>query len=447
MLVAFGATSRVGAVFAPIHPHFGPRELEAALEVADPALVVADLPAADRLRVLEALDRPASLEVLPDRFDPELGGLGARPTGEGAADVDPSEVGLLAFTSGTTGRPKGVPHTWQNMLWNHRQLIDELGLSPDDRNYAAAPLAHIAGLGTITGPLLYLGGTTILEDQFDADAVPERIDEFGATCTFMVPSMWRATFEQGNWEGRAETLRFGLVGGAPVRASLVERATEAGATLHQGYGMTEAGPMVTLLKSDDPEEHARTVGRPGMHVACRVVDEEGAAVPPGTTGELHVRGPNVADEYRASPDVDERAFADGWFRTGDIARRSADGVLELLGRTDHLLITGGENVYPGQVESVLSGRADVGAVAVVGREDPIWGEVVTAVVVPAEDSPVPTLEELVATARSRLADFKAPRRLAVAESLPRTATGKVDRDEILDRFVRGNLRIRESADD
>lgn len=447
MLIAFGAASHVGAIFAPIHPKFGPRELEAALEVADPALVVADPSAAERLRDGETLDRPASLAVLPDRFDPEVGGLGAPPTGDAAAEVAPSDVGLLAFTSGTTGRPKGVPHTWRNMLWNHRQFIDGLGLTPADRNYAAAPLAHIAGLGTMTGPLLYLGGTTILEDQFEGSALPERIEEFDATCTFMVPAMWRAALEGGEWEGRAETLRFGLVGGAPVRASLVERANDCGVDLHQGYGMTEAGPMVSLLRSDDPERHARLVGRPGMHVDCRVVDEGGEVVSPGTTGELHVRGPNVVDGYWSAPDRSERAFVDGWFRTGDIVRRSPDGGLELLGRTDDLLITGGENIYPGEIESVLSGRDDVEAVAVVGRDDPTWGEVATAVVVPTADGTAPTLEELVATARSRLADFKAPRRLAVADELPRTATGKVDRDEILSRFERGALEIRESADD
>jgi len=447
VLVLFGAASRLGAIFTPIHPSFGVRELGEALEMARPEVIVADPDRTTRLRSLEESRPRGSLEVLPEHFDPEAGGLAADPSRAEGVDVAPEEIGVLLFTSGTTRRPKGVPYTWRNILWNHRQFIDGLELSAADRNYCCAPLAHSAGLGTLTGPLLYLGGTTILEEKFEASAVPERLEEFRATCTFMVPAMWRAAFEQGEWSRRAEELRFGLVGGAPVRAALVERARQYGLELVQGYGMTEAGPMVSLLDSSDPERHARSVGRPGMHVACRIVDEDRQPVEPGASGELEVAGPNVADRYWREPDRTRDSFSNGWFRTGDIARWRDGGEIELLGRVDDRLTTGGENVYPVEIEAALLEREDVRGAAVLGLEDSDWGEAVAAVLELVDGTPPPSLDELAATVRGRLADFKAPRRLAFVEELPRTATGKVDREEIRGRIAREAIEIRERADD
>jgi fatty-acyl-CoA synthase len=438
----FGACAKLGAVYSPLNPKFGDRELEAALEDADPRVLVVGPDMGD-----EGASGGTDVEIrveLGEDCDPTVGGLAE--TGSGSilsVDAGLEDPALLLFTSGTTGRPRGVAHTWRTLLWNHRQFIDELRLSPDDRNYCAAPLAHVAGSNVLTGPMLYLGGTTTLAEEFEPERMLETLREERCTVTFLVPAMWRRLFEAADGPGAFGSLRFGIVGGAPVSAELIERARELGVTLVQGYGMTEAGPMVSLLSSEDPDEHVRSVGRPGMHVETRVVTEEGDKSAAGEAGELWVRGPNIVDEYWRAPEATRESFRGDWFRTGDLVRKTADGELELVGRIDDMIITGGENVYPREIEVRLAEMEGVAEAGVVGTDHPEWGEAVTAVVVPESGEGAPRLEVIREELRSELADYKAPHRLALVDEIPKNPTGKIRRDALRAHLASDDVHVSE----
>jgi fatty-acyl-CoA synthase len=441
-ILLFGACAKSGAVYSPVNPKFGERELGAALEDAAPRVLVVG-PGQEESGAFGRGEPEVRVE-LGEEYDPTVGGLADTEGGSILSfDVGLEDPALLLFTSGTTGRPRGVAHTWRTLLWNHRQFIDELRLRPDDRNYCAAPLAHVAGSNVLTGPMLYLGGTTTLAEEFEPERMLETLRDEQCTVTFLVPAMWRRLFEAADGPAPFGSLRFGVVGGSPVSAELIERAQELGVTLVQGYGMTEAGPMVSLLSSEDPDEHVRSVGRPGMHVETRVVGEEGDERAAGEVGELWVRGPNVVDEYWRAPKATRESFREGWFRTGDLVGKTAEGELELVGRIDDMIITGGENVYPREIEVRLAEMEGIAEVGVVGTDHPEWGEAVTAAVVAEPGKRVPTLDVIRDELESELAAYKAPHRLALVDEIPKNPTGKIRRDALREHLAKSDVHVSE----
>jgi malonyl-CoA/methylmalonyl-CoA synthetase len=405
-VVAYVAALRAGAVVVPLNPAYTETEVARVVCDARPAAaVVDDSERAEWIRA--AAERPIPIWGV----DLDLPAGSDAPLDRSATD-DPA---LLIYTSGTTGRPKGAPLTHGNLLASAAALNLAWRWDPDDRLLLTLPLFHLHGLGVGINGSLCAGAAIVLRAKFDVDDVADHCAG-GVSLFFGVPAMFQRLAESGRM-GAMRELRLLVSGSAPLPAALAnEIEAAAGQVPLERYGMTE-----TVMLTSNPYEGPRrpgTVGFPLPGVDVRL-DE---------SGEVEVRGPNVIAGYRERPDANAEAFtADGWFRTGDLGEIGEDGYLTLVGRSKDLIITGGFNVHPLEVEEVLEQHPGVREVAVVGRPSDRWGEEVTAVVV--ADRPVDA-EQLRADAARRLAPYKVPKTIEFAGELPRNALGKLQRNEL-----------------
>lgn len=340
-------------------------------------------------------------------------------------DVDPRAVHGLMYTSGTTGAPKGAMLTHANAIANARNALLAPGqaLRASDVTVTAAPMFHIGGLGVHSLPFVYVGATNVILPGFDPEATLAAMARHRATVAFLVPAMWAAISRVPDFDRYdLSALKMALSGGAPTPLPVIEFFTARGITFQEGFGMTETAPSVSILDAEHIVEKLGSIGRPLPDVEARLVDDDDRDVALGQVGELVLRGENIFAGYWMLPQATAEAFRGGWFHTGDLGKMDADGYLTLVDRKKDMIITGGENVYPVEVEQVLVRHPAVREAAVFGLPDARWGETVVAAV--ALDHPVdPT--ELIEHCRSALAHFKCPTRVEVVEELPRNATGKV----------------------
>jgi acyl-CoA synthetase (AMP-forming)/AMP-acid ligase II len=426
------AAAKLGAIYVPINFRLAPPEvayllLDSGADVFVWSGHVSELAraalAGQRARVRECVvvdGEPTDGEA---DFEQLLGDSAPQPVG---IEVAGGDVCSLVYTSGTTGRPKGVMLTHDNMLW---QAINSLsagrGLREGDSTVSVAPMFHSGGLGVHTLPLLYVGGTCVLLPSFDPQQTLATMAREHVTVQFLVPAMWAALMSVPGFETYdLSSLELAVTGGAPCPLPVLEYFQGKGVPFQEGFGLTETAPGVTLLDADHVKEKSGSIGRPLFHVQTRIVDENDNEVPTGEVGELVVRGPNVFAGYWGRPEATAEAFRGGWFHTGDLGRVDAEGFITLVDRKKDMIITGGENVYPIEVEQVLYRHAAVREVAVVGVPHDKWGETPIAVVALKEGVEV-VHEELIFYARERLAHFKCPTRVEFVSELPRNATGKV----------------------
>lgn len=357
------------------------------------------------------------------RYDQVLVSGEARPVD---IDVVRRDLSCLMYTSGTTGRPKGAMLTHDNHLWN---VVNSLsfgrGLREGDVTVTVAPMFHIGGLGIHTLPLLYVGGTNVLLPAFDPVQTLDAMSRERATVQFMVPAMWAALMPVPGFDDfDLSSLELAVSGGAPCPLPVIDFYQGKGLPFQEGFGMTETAPIVSVLDADHVKEEAGSIGRAVFHVEARIADDADKDARVDEVGELVLRGPNVFTGYWGLPEATAEAFRGGWFHTGDLGRMDAEGFITLVDRKKDMIITGGENVYPIEVEQVLYRHPAVREVAVVGVPDIRWGETPVATVTLQEGAEA-TAEELIAYTRDRLAHFKCPTRIEFVSELPRTATGKV----------------------
>ncbi|MFI0352120.1 long-chain fatty acid--CoA ligase [Actinomadura sp. 9N407] len=356
--------------------------------------------------------------------------------GGGAIDeaVSHDDLCMIMYTSGTTGRPKGAMLTHGNLTWNAVNVLIDHDLAADEVALVSAPLFHTAGLNMLTLPVLLKGGRCVLTSGFDADATFDLIAEHGVTFMFGVPAMFQQVARSPRWDGSdLSSLRILTCGGAPVPPALIAAYGERGLTFLQGYGMTEASPGVLFLDAEHAVSKAGSAGVQHFFSDVRVVGPDMRDAGPGETGEVVVRGPHVFRGYWGLPEQSAAAFAGGWFRSGDAARVDEDGYAFIVDRIKDMIISGGENIYPAEVEHVLLDHPDVLECAVIGVPDDKWGEVGRAIVVPRPGSD-PTADGVLATVAGRLAAYKIPKSVVFAEQLPRNATGKLLKQPLRERF-------------
>jgi fatty-acyl-CoA synthase len=432
------AAARLGAITVPVNMRLAAPEVAYVLADSGAGVLV-------RSTVFAPLADAACGEL--DEA-PVLVELGEAPDGPGRREPEPgagrgAEPCVIMYTSGTTGRPKGAVLTHDNMLWNAVNMLSAgPGIASTDVTIAAAPLFHIGALGLSALPLLYAGGTVVVVPAFDPAGFLDLLAAEGVTTQFLVPSMWAALTRVPDLGDRSfPALRWAISGGAPCPVTVIERFLGLGWTFTEGFGMTELSPSALFLETADVVTHAGSVGRPFLHVDARLVDEAGAEVGVGEVGELVLRGPTVFAGYWNRPEETAEAFrdsgqhADRWFHSGDLGVRDEHGFITLVDRKKDMIITGGENVYPVEVEQVLHRHPGVADVAVVGVGDPQWGESVLAVVVPADPDAPPAADDVIAFAREHIAHFKAPRRVEVVGELPRNATGKLLKRTLREQFA------------
>ncbi len=426
VVTVFLACSRAGAVFVPWNARSAPGELAQRLRDSDPALVLVQEELAGRIPPRPGRDDPW---VVAGAEPPWAGAPGGGPGGDTAAP-GPETPQVILYTSGTTGRPKGAVLPVRKGFFNALNALEFLDLRREDRVLLVLPLFHSGGLFIQLVPALYAGCTVLLHPRFDPDAVLRGIREGGGTQLLTVPTVLRRLLAAG---GAAELgrLRACGVGGEPVPEDLIRACTGAGIELRQLMGQTETS-IFLWATSRDLRERPGTVGRPVRYADVRVGDAAARPLPPGQPGELWVRGPTVMTGYWNDPDLTRQAFRDGWLRTGDLARRDEAGFHYLVGRAKDMYISGGENVYPAEVEAVLREHPAVAEAAVIGVPDPTWGEVGHAFLEPVPGAAIDP-EEVLEWCAGRLARFKCPRHVTVVPELPRTDLGKVRKAELLGR--------------
>ncbi|WP_252701150.1 class I adenylate-forming enzyme family protein [Natronosalvus vescus] len=354
--------------------------------------------------------------------------------------ADESDL-LIAFTSGTSGEPKAVRLTPTNLVSSATASAFRLGVSPDDRWLCCLPMYHMGGLAPVFRSALY-GTTVVLQRSFDPKRTGKLLETAGVTGVSLVPTMLTRLLEAGWTPG--EHLRFVLLGGAPAGEELLERCRRQGVPVYPTYGMTETASQIATTTPEAAFSHPGTVGQPLVYTDVSIIGDDGTPVGAGETGEIVVSGPTVTPGY-LEPERTDAAFGEHGLHTGDIGRRDDDGRLWVLDRKSDRIVTGGENVDPGEVQAVLEEHPAVTDATVVGLPDPEWGERVGALVVDetgaaADDSSLEP-HTLRSFCRKRLAGFKCPKTIALAASLPRTHSGTVDREAVEQRLLNEGVDV------
>ena len=423
------ACARLGAVFLPMNWRLAEPELGYILDDAEPTVLLfedAFAPAAMRLC---AARNVRALSLDDDDGLPKLTLAGARLPPVKQAPLGEEDAWIILYTSGTTGHPKGALLPHRQVAYNALNTIVALDLTASDKTVTYTPLFHTGGLHVLTTPLLMKGGTVVLADGFDAEKFLQLNAREQCTLLFGVPTTFEMMAQATAFQSvDLSSLRVALCGGAPCPLSLIERYTARGLVFKQGYGLTEVGPNVLNLNAEDVVKKAGSAGRPNLFITARVDGEPGA-----TRGELLLGGPCVCLGYWNKPDATKAAFtSDGLFRTGDVVEVDADGFMTIVDRAKDMFISGGENVYPAEVEKVLADHPAVRAAAVVGIADARWGEVGRAYVEVREGVDAALLVQF---AKTRLAAYKVPKEVVLVDELPRNPSGKVQK-HLLSKEVR-----------
>jgi fatty-acyl-CoA synthase len=402
-VAVFFACAKAGLILAPLSWRLAPAELAYQLDDSEPALVLVE---EEHAALAEAAGHP---------FEP------LTVTGDGGsvdAPVEDDDPLLLVYTSGTTGRPKGALLTHANCFWTNLSFDLATGVSGDDVVLQVLPQFHCGGWNVQALLGWWKGARVALERSFDAARCLALIEEKRVTTMMGVPANYLFLSQEPAFAtADLSSLRRAVVGGAPMPEALLETWHDRGVDVVQGYGLTEAAPNVLCLPPEDAVRKIGWAGKPYPHVDVRLSDEE----------ELQVRGPNVFAGYWRNPDATAEVLVDGWLRTGDLAERDDEGFYRIKGRLKDMYISGGENVYPAEVESVLHEHPAVADAAVVAVPDDRWGEVGAAFVVA---SAAVSEDELVEFVRGRLARFKAPKAVRFVDVLPRSGMGKVQKEEL-----------------
>ena len=425
------AAAKLGLMVVPLNWRLTASELGFMLDDSDTKVLIFDPELsglAGEIRQAVNLDTLISLGV-----EPELGALPyedilSRQSGdepEPAKPVDLDTPHIIMYTAGTTGKPKGAVLSQGASFWNALNLQLAMEFNSADRDLLALPMFHIGGIGLFTLPMLYVGATVVIQRTFDPAETLRLLVQEDISLFFGVPAMFLFIIQNDGFKAEAfEKVRVVMSGGAPLPASLVKEYHQAGITLQQGFGMSEAAPSIATLGKERALAKAGSIGRPVFHLNARIVDNGGRPLGPDQVGELLIKGPNVMQGYWNRPQANEEAFVDGWFRTGDLARMDEDGDLYIVDRKKDMFISGGENVYPAEVEDAIYELEQVAEAAVIGVADEKWGEVGKAFVV-VKDGTSLSEAQCLDRLKTKLAKYKIPKSVVFMEALPRNAAGKV----------------------
>lgn len=380
-----------------------------------------DLASTRRYVALNAAASPADLPFATrETFAPEW---------DRFPDLRPDSPWVICYTGGTTGIPKGAILTHGNMTWNSVNAVMSVPINQNDVFLLNMPLFHTGGLNIFTLPLFHVGGKVIVTKAFDVDQAFDLIEQHRVTVYLAVPTMYALMQAHPRWEtADFSSLKVLFSGGAPCPEPIYRKFWAKGVTQFRvSYGLTEAGPYNIWLPNHDIQRKPGAIGVPVFHADVRIVRADGSLCAADEPGELITRGMHVIPGYWNNPEATAQTVIDGWLHTGDLARRDDEGYIWVIGRVKDMIISGGENVYPAEIESVLMSHPDVAEAVVIGVPDEKWGEVGWAVIVPRREI---ATEALAAFMSDRLAKYKVPKAIVFVDTIPKTAVGKIDKQAV-----------------
>jgi fatty-acyl-CoA synthase len=441
----FFACGKLGAIHTALNWRLHWQEIADICEQTSPKVMVFSAEFAPTIAQLQTDPRSNSITTwLQIDADPIQGATAFEAAIEAGSSqpvmtesVDEETIAALIFTGGTTGLPKAAQVSHRMIAWNTLNTIIH-DLHHDDTYLNVFPLFHTGGLFVYTLPNIILGGTTILVRQFDPVQVLELIEREKVTIFGGVPTMYQLLAQAENWDSAdLSSLRFCTSGGAPLPVQLVEQySAEKGVRFKQGFGMTEFGPGIFALAADDAIRKAGSIGRPNFYIDARIVDDNNQPLAAGEVGELVLKGRSMSSGYYNNPQASAEAIDDdGWFHTGDLASADSEWYFRIVDRKKDMFISGGENVYPAEIEKTLYEHPTVHMCAVVGMPDAKWGEIGVACIVLKPGSET-TADQLMDHMRGRLARYKVPKRVELMDSLPISGAGKILKRELKATLVR-----------
>ncbi|MGY6561273.1 MAG: acyl-CoA synthetase [Luteibaculaceae bacterium] len=414
-IALFGAAQKLGFTLVPLNYRLTASEIEFQFNDSHSKILICD----------------AVYQALAKQINPVLSWslLTAEPKSnllQHPTITDDTAIFIL-YTSGTTGKPKGALYTHKMLFWNSINTVLRLALTTDDITINCMPPYHTGGWNVLVTPLLHLGSTVYLQNKFDAETTLANLEKTKSTLFMAVPTMVKMMSETAAFkEVDLSHLRYFIVGGEPLPIPVIEQWASKNVVIRQGYGLTEVGPNVTSLHQSDSIRKKGSIGFPNFYIDYKIVDSAGRECSANQTGELYLKGPNVMPGYYNRPEANSKTFDGEWFKTGDLVRMDEEGFLYVAGRLKDMYISGGENVYPAEVEKVLQELEAISEAAVIGIAHDKWGETGLAFVSIAQGKHI-TEQEIIDYCKTKLAKFKIPQQIRIVNELPKNTSGKIDK--------------------
>lgn len=427
-LMLFAMAQKSGAILVPVNYRLSKSEISYLIEDIEPSLIIYE----NKFKELVSTDKSSSPITLMNlnKIEELYKSANQNNIESGITQVDEDHPIFILYTSGSTGFPKGVIYSHKMLFWNSVNTAMSLIVNTESRTINCMPPFHTGGWNVLMLPFLHHGGYSSIMKSFDASQVLHAIEEEKPTIFMGVPTMLKMMTETDKFDKtNYDSLYYFIVGGESMSIDAIDLWHNQGVHIRQGYGMTEVGPNLTSLHHDYAIEKKGSIGRPNFYVNTKIVDKSGSVVPSGEPGELLLSGPMVTPGYWKNEEATNKAIENGWFHTGDLVKKDEDGFLYVVDRIKNMFISGGENIYPAEIERVISSMKDVSEVAVVSEKDKKWGEVGKAFIVSNRKL---KLSEVKKYCEQHLAKFKIPKYFRFIDELPKNEAGKIDRKKLAD---------------
>ncbi|MBG0781655.1 MAG: AMP-binding protein [Bacteroidales bacterium] len=432
LITLFVVAQKTGIILVPLNYRLTAPEINYLLQQSMPAAIWYEQQFEDKLLKTEqfgAIPTKQSLENLAEESNKVLAS-NKNHHFENIAFEEDHPI-FLIFTSGTTSFPKGSVYTHKMLFWNSINTQMRLDITSADRSINCAPSFHTGSWNVLQTPFMHHGAYTLVMRNFDAEKVMQALEDYEMTVFWAVPTMLKMMADSQVFsQVTLENLRYFVVGGEAMPIPLIEKWHAKNIMIRQGYGLTEVGPNVTSLNHQDAIKKQGSIGKPNFYYEVKIADSEGNAVEKGEQGEFLLKGTCVTPAYWNNPKATEETIVDGWFHTGDIVRQDEDGYIYVVDRLKNMYISGGENVYPAEVEYILRQHPAIEEVAIIGVPDEKWGESGMAFIVLKNESEA-SPESLTAFCRESLAKYKIPKHFRFVEALPKNDAGKIDRKSLI----------------